>query len=504
MANNEEIKQAADAADMQQDAAADTPADAPADAPADTIQTDADAAAQNAEADMQNAIGELDAMIAETDGSAADPKPDASAENAEKPAAPAHKPAPKKKKKKKRKARKRSIEDELADLAEEEAQFDEWGRPIRKKKHRRRRKTRKLSCTLVLLTVILATSSVLSVTILALAKEMYGIDKDVQEKIITIPEGASVASIAEQLQKENMISLPKVFRLVSRMNGKDGSYIAGEHVLSASMSYETMIEELCTNYADDREPTRVIIREGTTLLDAAKILEENEVCDSDKFLFYFNSGGFGFEFENHLNNNNPLKFQKMEGYCFPDTYEFYVHEEPNIVAQKIYANFDSKITEGDYRKMDELGRTLDEVITLASIVQGEAPTMDSMKMVAGIFWNRLNNSALFPKLESDPTRKYAEDVITPNLEFNNEPMITAYNTYDGPGLPPGAINNPGKEAIEAVLYPTPSTHYFFNANIDTKQIYYADTLQEHEANLALVQQQYADADAAANGNGAND
>ncbi|HAG13970.1 MAG TPA: hypothetical protein DCG49_08935, partial [Ruminococcus sp.] len=210
-------------------------------------------------------------MIAETDGSAADPKPDASAENAEKPAAPAHKPAPKKKKKKRRKARKRSIEDELADLAEEEAQFDEWGRPIRKKKHRRRRKTRKLSCTLVLLTVILATSSVLSVTILALAKEMYGIDKDVQEKIITIPEGASVASIAEQLQKENMISLPKVFRLVSRMNGKDGSYIAGEHVLSASMSYETMIEELCTNYADDREPTRVIIREGTTLLDAAKI-----------------------------------------------------------------------------------------------------------------------------------------------------------------------------------------------------------------------------------------
>ncbi|MCQ2417427.1 MAG: endolytic transglycosylase MltG [Oscillospiraceae bacterium] len=472
------------------------------DTAAENSTADAVAASENA---MEAAMNDLDAMIAETEGASETASAESKAEEVPKPLSEAKpKPARKKTKKKKKKPKKRTIEQELADLAEEESQFDEWGRPIKqKRKRRKRKKTRKLSCTLVLLALILASSSVLSVTILAVAKEMYGIDKDVQDKIINIPEGATVTSIAQQLVDEDMISLPQMFRLVSRMNGKDSKYIAGEHVISASMSYESMIEELCKNYEDEREPARVYFREGSNLLDCARTLQENEICNAEKFLFYFNSGGFGYEFENHLSDKNPLKFQQMEGYCFPDTYEFYINEDPNIVAQKIYANFDSKISDGDYRKMDELGMTLDQVVTLASIVQGEAPTLDSMKMVAGIFWNRLHSPALFPKLESDPTKKYSRDVIAPNLEVNNEPMLTAYNTYEGAGLPPGAINNPGKDAIEAVLYPTQSTHYFFNANIDTKQIYYADTLQQHEENLARVQREYEAANAAANGENPN-
>lgn len=393
-----------------------------------------------------------------------------------------------------------TVEEQLRDLAQEEKEFDEWGRKIRKKKRRKGPKSRLLSCTLVLLTLIVASSSVLSVAILAIAKEIYGIDKSSDKRAINIPEGSTSISIAEQLQANHMITMPQMFRIISRLKGKDGDFIAGDHELTASMSYEDMIEELCTNHADERETQRVVFREGITLLDAAKTLQEHDICKADDFLFYFNAGGFDFEFENHLpTNKNPLKFQRMEGYCFPDTYEFYVHEDPSIVAQKIYANFNSKLTEGDYRKMDELGMTLDEVITLASIVQGEAPDMASMKNVASIFHNRLNNSSIFPMLQSDPTRKYAEDVIAPNLQIANDLMCNAYNTYKGQGLPPGAINNPGREAIEAVLYPADTPYFYFNANIDTKQIYYAITYEEHLANLAEVDRQYAEANANANG-----
>lgn len=404
------------------------------------------------------------------------------------------------KKKKETKKPKRSVEEELADLAEEEKQFDEWGRKIKKKrKYRKRRKSRKLSCTLVLLTVILASSSVLAAAILAVAKEMYGIDKDVGERIITISDGSSTQDIAEQLQMSGMISLPQVFRLVSRMNGKDGSYIAGEHVLSPSMSYENMIYELCTNKADERESQRVVFREGITLIDAAKILEENQICDAEDFLFYFNGGDYGFRFEKKLPEKSAQRWQQREGYCFPDTYEFYVNEAPNIVAQKIYANFDSKITDGDYQKMDELGMTLDQVITLASIVQGEASRVDYMKHISAIFHNRLQSPAIFPKLESDPTRKYAELIADQQL-IQDEIMTTAYNTYKGTGLPPGAINNPGREAIEAVLYPlVPCNDYFFNSNIDTGETFFAETNEQHEANLQIVEAQYAAAKAAANG-----
>ena len=350
----------------------------------------------------------------------------------------------------------------------------------------RNKKARSLSCALVLLTIICAAATLLSVFILAVAKEIYGIDKDIGERIITIEAGSTTQSIAEQLEKEHMISLPLAFRLISRLKGKDGQYIAGEHELSPSMSYESMIAELCTNYENKRQYKMVTFREGITLLDAAQILQDSNICEKDKFLFYFDKTGYGFNFESQLPEATPLKFHRMEGYCFPDTYEFYVNEDPEIVAQKIYQNFDSKITASDYVRMQELGMTLDQVITLASIVQAEAPYLEEMQKVASVFHNRLNNTDVFSSLQSDPTKKYAENVIHYNNPILNQAMEDAYNTYRGTGLPPGAINNPGREAIEATLYPADTPYYFFAANVDTREVFYAVTNDEHEANLAKI------------------
>lgn len=387
-------------------------------------------------------------------------------------------------------------DDDYDDYDEIEAR--EKDRRRRRRKHRRRKKGRGLSCSLVLLTLIFASAVVLSVTILTVVKEIYGIEKDVNERNVTIPAGSTTTDIAEQLQRENIISLPQMFRLISRMNGKDGSYIAGEHVISPSMSYQAMINELCKNHESEREYVRVTFREGITLLDAAEILQQNEVCEADAFIWAFNAGGFGFNFENYVTDSSALKFYRMEGYCFPDTYDFYVNEDPNIVAQKIYENFDNKITPAYYSRMQELGMSLDEVVTLASIVQAEAPYPDEMRKVSSVFHNRLLNSAVFTKLQSDPTRKYVEDVIRPNQQVQNTLMQEAYNTYEGTGLPPGAICNPGKAAIEAVLYPADTNYYFFVANVDTRVTYYATTNEEHEANIAKIRQEQAEAAAAQN------
>ena len=142
--------------------------------------------------------------------------------------------------------------------------------------------------------------------------------------------------------------------------------------------------------------------------------------------------------------------------------------------------------------MEAMNMTLDEVITLASIVQAEAPTISSMRMVSSVFHNRMNNSMTFPKLESDPTRVYAEDVIAPNLSIKNEIMCNAYNTYIQNGLPPGAINNPGKDAITAVLRPDDTQYYFFCANVQTGEIFYAQDNAGHEENLAAIKLQQCD------------
>lgn len=117
------------------------------------------------------------------------------------------------------------------------------------------------------------------------------------------------------------------------------------------------------------------------------------------------------------------------------------------------------------------------------MVQAESSNISDMKKVASVFLNRLNNSEEYPRLESDPTRKYVEDVIKPNIDIPNQEMFNAYDTYKGEGLPPGPICNPGLDAISAVLYPEDTDYYFFCADLETGEVFYAKTLEEHQENL---------------------
>lgn len=106
-------------------------------------------------------------------------------------------------------------------------------------------------------------------------------------------------------------------------------------------------------------------------------------------------------------------------------------------------NFNDKMTDDRIQKMEKLGLDLNKLITFASIVQKEAADTDSMKMVASVFWNRIDNPTAFPLLQSDPTKNYSEQVIKPHIEVYDQAIIDAYNTYVTKGLPPGPICNPG-------------------------------------------------------------
>jgi UPF0755 protein len=376
--------------------------------------------------------------------------------------------------------------------------------PEKNKKKRKRKKSNRLPGVLILTTLIFAVSISLSLVIIAYGKDMLGIGKSETTQIIVIPDNSTTTDIAALLKSEGIIKSPKFFCLFSRLSKADSSYIAGEHFVRPNMAYETIIQELTSTQNNNKESVEVTFPEGINLHDAASLLEQNGVCAADEFIFYFNAGGLGFDFEKQLSGLSDLKFYRMEGYLFPDTYYFYKDMDPEQVCQKIYLNFQNKMTEQRYAKMKQLGLTLDQLITFSSIVQKEAPNTESMTMVASVFWNRLNNPDSFPLLQSDPTKIYAENVIQPNMEVFDQAMIDAYNTYVGAGLPPGAICNPGVEAIDAVLANFQSDYFYFNANVNTGQTYFSKTLEEHNANLEMVQQQYAEESATANEGETND
>jgi len=352
----------------------------------------------------------------------------------------------------------------------------------RNKRRKRRKGSSRLIFGLLLTTVILSAAIISAVLIINVAKEILGIGRANLNVVVEIPANSGTADIAEILYKEGIISDTRLFRIFSKIKGSDGTFIAGSHKMNQNMTYGDIVDELQSDAINEREVADVTFPEGITLLDAAKKLEEKGICSADEFIKEFNTASFGFDFEKNV-IKSPLKFYKMEGYCFPDTYRFYLDEDPKIVVKKIYKNFDAKVTPDYYGRMKDLNMTQEQLIILASMVQAEAASKSDMKNVASVFLNRLNDPDEFPMLQSDPTTKYVEEVIKPNIEVSSEEMYKAYDTYQGTGLPPGPICNPGIDAITAVLYPADTDYYYFCSNLDTGEFYYAKTLEEHEANL---------------------
>lgn len=362
---------------------------------------------------------------------------------------------------------------------------------------RRRKRSRfsgRLPMVLIITTIIFTVAISLSILIISVARDMLAIGKSDDIKIITIPEGVTTEQVAQILCDEGIIKMPKAFEFVSKLGNSDTKYIAGDHELSPSNAYETIINELTTDKSLEKETVDITFVEGCDIISAAKQLEEANVCEAERFIYYFNAGDYGYEFENHLPASTASKFNRMEGYLFPDTYTFYVETDPEVVCQKIYKNFDEKFKLEYYTKMKQMNMTLDEVITLASIVQAESPDVATMKKVASVFENRLASPEEFPQLQSDPTTYYVEEVIKPNIKISSEAIFEAYDTYQCIGLPPGAIGNPGIDAIEAVLYPEDTNYYFFYANVETMETFFAVTDEEHEANKEMVSDQQSDDD----------
>lgn len=378
-------------------------------------------------------------------------------------------------------------EDEPDDEELEEQREQERLRLKEKRKNKKRKKKThgRLAFALIMVTLVISVAVLGALGFIAIGTEVLGLDRSNSEFSVEIPENSGTEAIANILEQEGIIENPTLFRVVSKLKGADGTYIAGSHKLSPNMTYSDIIKVLQEEAINPREFVNITFPEGIRLVDAAAKLEEANVCSAEEFIRVFNSKTFGFDFEEKV-LVSPKKLYKMEGYFFPDTYQFYLEEDPANVAKKVCKNFEYKITPDLYGRMEDMGLTLEETLTLASIVQKEAGDSYNMKLVASVFHNRLNNPDEYPLLQSDPTSNYVEEVVVPNLEIYSDSICEAYDTYRGGGLPPGPICNPGIDAIEAVLYPRETNYYYFCSDLETGEFFYAETLDEHEANLVAA------------------
>lgn len=233
------------------------------------------------------------------------------------------------------------------------------------------------------------------------------------------------------------------------------------------------------------KPTNVVtvtFPEGYTVYQMGMLLQEKGVCSKDDFYRAANSPVEGIE----IANPEERAFL-LEGYLFPDTYEFYLNEDPKSVIGRFIDNYNQKITPEIKQKAAALGYTMDEMLTLASIIQKECDFgIEECKNVSSVFHNRLKNSRE-TYLGSDVTYFYLKNMADYLGGSDSEKfdfLLTKYYTYNKyrKGLPAGAICNPGIKAITAAVEPADTDYYYFLTDETATEFYYAETYSQHLAN----------------------
>jgi len=270
---------------------------------------------------------------------------------------------------------------------------------------------------------------------------------------VKIEAGSGTIQIAQTLVENNIIDNPTSFRIWSKLKGHDGNYKAGTYSLSQSMSFSDIAEIIVGGKVD---ATVFGIPEGYTIYQVADKLSKDGLVDKEKFIDLLENGDFSSEYEflkGAQNNKN-----RLEGYLYPNTY--FVDEDASEEAfiKVMLDQFGKEVTEEHYQKAKDMGLTMNEVITIASIIQRECDVSKEGDKVASVIYNRLE---LGMPLQMCSTVQYILGEPKPVLSVADTRIESPYNTYLHTGLPPGPICSPNIDAIEAALNPADTDYLYF-------------------------------------------
>jgi UPF0755 protein len=331
-----------------------------------------------------------------------------------------------------------------------------------------------------------------------------GSGKDVE---VEIKSGMSFPSIASQLASQGVIEKPTWFRMYAMWEGKTTQIKPGKYLLKDNETPRTILKKLTEGVKE--VTVRVTLPEGKTMLEYFELIEKAQIAKAAELEVIARDKAFLGKFA--------ITGDTVEGYLFPDTYQFRINEKPTVVLSRLITRHQEVWNElaakhpKDTAKLKELTGWSDrDILTMASIVEKEAVVARERPIIARVFINRLTSKSFKPKkLQTDPTIRYG--CMVPQQKSAaciawHEPCLKAnppkpmgcdrlhraqlddvdnpYNTYAHEGLPPGPISNPGKASIEGTLSPDTNDYFFFVAKAKgASEHAFAKSVDEHERNV---------------------
>lgn len=356
----------------------------------------------------------------------------------------------------------------------------------KKKKRAMRRKSTLQSIFLVIIVLVFVfvAAMMLKVPIMGCVNDLLAIDRNNTEVRVVVNDGMTVDEIIDLLADKGLIYSGSFCKLAAQLLDYSGpdTYPGGTYDLSPDMGLEGMLN-LITSTGIQQGTVTLTFPEGYTVDQIVAKLSENNVASSEDLYAALNGNALveKYDFLSAITDRSD-RYSIFEGYLYPDTYEFYIGEDPESVFDKFLKNFANRWTDEYDDNLSKLGMTVDEIITLASILEKEAYDAQQMPLIASILFNRIRSTS-FAFINCDSTSTYLES-IRPHVESDAqfEHLTAAYDTYIKTGLPVGAICNPGADAISAAMHPESSDYYYF-LHASDGTMYVARTAAEHEANI---------------------
>ena len=306
----------------------------------------------------------------------------------------------------------------------------------------------------------------------------------------TVIEGDTADSVTERLAEQGFVRSQTIFWWELRNSGLATKLQPGEHDLAGVIDYRQIIDRLTFGQVAMDEVV-LLVREGETLRDIKAQLTEIGLVDAAEHLYGITGqsaawpAGVGAAVDRLEQDGFPWLHMLpaeagLEGFLFPDTYRFFPDASAEDVVKKMVGNFDRKLDRQLRNDIDNSGRTLYEIVIMASILEREVRSDEDRALVADLFWRRLDVGM---GLQADSTVNYVIDGDDPSLTYEQTKLDTPYNTYKWRGLPPGPIGNPGLSALRAAIDPTPNDYWYFLTDADGT-VHYAKNLAGHNSNKA--------------------
>lgn len=306
------------------------------------------------------------------------------------------------------------------------------------------------------------------------ASDLLALNKPVAEAVVEIPRDFDIDDVADALKDAGIIEYKFLFKLYAGISSAEEKISPGSYTLSTVFDYRALVKKMQTG-STSQLVTTVTIPEGYTMEQIFRKLEDSNVCSVEDLEEAAANYNYTYSFVKDLEKGDP---SRLEGFLFPDTYDFYEGEQASSVINKFLVNFYYKLTADMLKQAEALNMSVRDIVIVASMIEKEAGSAEERADIASVIYNRLNNNML---LQIDATVQYVLPEPKAYLTDEDTAIDSPYNTYLHSGLPAGPVSNPGLASIMAALRPNTTNYFYYALDTETGLHRFFATYEEHRA-----------------------